>query len=80
MAQPTICWSVFDHFVGLALKRLKNERSLRNVYRVVTIRENQKEKGLFHTGQEKSGKVREGSQNVTKNFSALFFFFDRLNI
>ena len=45
-------------------------------FRVVTVRESQGEKGLFHTVQGKSGnlkKVREESQKERENFAASFF-------
>ena len=38
-----------------------------NSRRVVTVRGSQEEKGLFHTGQEKSGKVREFKEKSRKD-------------
>ena len=38
------------------------------VHTIATVREGQGEKGLFHTGQGKSGKVREFCEKSRKDF------------
>ena len=59
----------FKVYQGKSEKLGKNEiktvDSQGNSRRVVTVRKSQGKKGLFHTGQEKSGKIRE-SQGILK--------------
>ena len=72
--------SVFDHFVGLARKRTKT-KDIWEMFTGLSRSGKVREKRVFFTlvreDQGKSGnfkKVSDGSQNVRKNFSALFFF------